>query len=283
MERKQKTEMELDDIANSLLIFPKSLFDILLKQENPTELIALYSFYYYTAKWQRTNQIKATNQFCQNGLKMGERTFLKAKKTLLKLGLIEKLKYSNSKDQGWYIKVKYIKRQDLLETTQEPEEQGSCSDTKNSGKQDLDSSSPNALSSVNINALSSNSKKRDTKVSLKKKKLSKRHFDTFWKAYPRKKEKQNAVKAWDKILALSKDKQPSIKTILEAITEQCKQEQWQTIRFIPHPATWLNAHRWEDEVDPDECISIKRKNNLGTHNFKSNIRQKFTEGREIDN
>ena len=27
-------------------------------------------------------------------------------------------------------------------------------------------------------------------------------------------------------------------------------KQWQTPEFIPHPATWLNQRRWEDDVPP---------------------------------
>ena len=67
-------------------------------------------------------------------------------------------------------------------------------------------------------------------------------FDEFWKHYPRKVSKPNALKAWIKI----KPDDDLTKTIISAISKQnlsAKEEQ-----FIPHPASWLNGKRWEDEV-----------------------------------
>jgi len=67
-------------------------------------------------------------------------------------------------------------------------------------------------------------------------------FDEFWKHYPRKVSKPNALKAWIKI----KPDDELTKTIISAISKQnlsAKEEQ-----FIPHPASWLNGKRWEDEV-----------------------------------
>ena len=46
---------------NEPIILSKALIDSLLKLDNPTDYIGLYAFYYYTAKWQRTNKPKATN------------------------------------------------------------------------------------------------------------------------------------------------------------------------------------------------------------------------------
>ena len=67
-------------------------------------------------------------------------------------------------------------------------------------------------------------------------------FDEFWKHYPRKVSKPNALKAWLKV----KPDDELTKTIISAISKQnlsAKEEQ-----FIPHPASWLNGKRWEDEV-----------------------------------
>ena len=46
----------------------KNLMSLLLSQrkekgQHPCDLIALYMFYYYTAKWQRTNQPKAVDKY----------------------------------------------------------------------------------------------------------------------------------------------------------------------------------------------------------------------------
>lgn len=70
-------------------------------------------------------------------------------------------------------------------------------------------------------------------------------FDQFWKAYPKKKGKKAARKAW----RLARDK-PDLVAILNALAEQKKSKDWvkQGGEYIPHPATWLNQGRWEDEV-----------------------------------
>ena len=70
-------------------------------------------------------------------------------------------------------------------------------------------------------------------------------FTRFWKAYPRKEAKGNAEKAWKKIdISL-------LSVILEAIERQKATTQWQEAngKYIPLPASWLNARRWEDEIE----------------------------------
>lgn len=71
-------------------------------------------------------------------------------------------------------------------------------------------------------------------------------FETFWKAYPKKQGKQNAVKAFGKLKADSQlfDK------IMSGLNAQVVSEQWQKDngQFIPLPASWLRGRRWEDEL-----------------------------------
>ena len=68
-------------------------------------------------------------------------------------------------------------------------------------------------------------------------------FDKFWEAYPNKKDKQKAMKAWAK-------HQPDIVNVLKALVVQKGSEQWKKDngQYIPLPTTWLNGARWEDEV-----------------------------------
>lgn len=78
-------------------------------------------------------------------------------------------------------------------------------------------------------------------------------FEKFWQAYPKKKNKLDAQKAFAKV------KVP-LDTLLDAIERQKKSAQWQKEggQYIPYPATWLNRGAWEDEVErqknaiPDE-------------------------------
>lgn len=67
-------------------------------------------------------------------------------------------------------------------------------------------------------------------------------FDAFWEAYPRKVSKEAARKAWPKAAE-------SLPAILEALAWQRVSEGWTKDggAFIPHPATYLNGRRWEDQ------------------------------------
>ena len=69
--------------------------------------------------------------------------------------------------------------------------------------------------------------------------------DKFWSAYPRKKAKQAAFKALDRVRRDGKVPFGQLMAGLEKIPKNDPQ-------FIPHPATWLNQGRWDDEVLPGE-------------------------------
>jgi len=74
-------------------------------------------------------------------------------------------------------------------------------------------------------------------------------FDTFWNYYPRKVGKPNARKAFAKHVT-SED---LLQTILNNIEQRLACGEWNTAErkeFIPHPATWLNRHGWEDDITP---------------------------------
>jgi phage replication O-like protein O len=71
-------------------------------------------------------------------------------------------------------------------------------------------------------------------------------FLKFWETYPKKVGKGNAEKVF---LKLSPD-DSLFDIIINAVVSQSKSEQWQSDggKYIPHPATWLNGKRWEDEI-----------------------------------
>lgn len=78
-------------------------------------------------------------------------------------------------------------------------------------------------------------------------------FDDFWKAYPKKVGKGDAMKAFAKVKAADREK------LIPALEKQKKSKQWLTEggRFIPNPSTWLNQQRWEDEL-PIEDVTIEK-------------------------
>lgn len=71
-------------------------------------------------------------------------------------------------------------------------------------------------------------------------------FPKFWKIYPNKKGKAAAEKAWKKLKVTA----DLFSQIAEGLAAQVVCEAWVKDggQFIPHPATWLNGKRWEDEV-----------------------------------
>lgn len=73
-------------------------------------------------------------------------------------------------------------------------------------------------------------------------------FDAFWAGYPRKTAKQAAQKAWAKL----KPDAALIASIAESLAKHRMSRDWlkDNGQFIPHPASWLNGRRWEDEVKP---------------------------------
>ncbi|MBW2186747.1 MAG: hypothetical protein JRG71_10235, partial [Deltaproteobacteria bacterium] len=95
------------------------------------------------------------------------------------------------------------------------------------------------------------SKNRSTTVSLSLS-LNKHmvDFDQFWAIYPKKQGKQQAVKAWQKI----KPDSMLFEKIMVALNAQAMSEAWQKDNgnYVPHPSTWLNGCRWEDELEPEQ-------------------------------
>ncbi len=71
-------------------------------------------------------------------------------------------------------------------------------------------------------------------------------WDRFWAAYPRKTAKAAAWRVFHRL-------DPSdelLATMLEGLEAHKRQESWLDGggRYIPHPATWLNGRRWEDDL-----------------------------------
>jgi hypothetical protein len=136
--------MEQNFIENEIIILTKQTLDKFLQEENCSELISLYTFYYYTSKWQKTNQPYCTDAYCQKGLHWGYEKFLKAKNKLIELGIIEQIKArEKGKFIGFYIKLNYIFKNKTIKEIEPVLLKPST------GKQSI-----NALSDINLNALS---------------------------------------------------------------------------------------------------------------------------------
>ena len=88
-------------------------------------------------------------------------------------------------------------------------------------------------------------------------------FEAFWKEYPRKIAKQKARESFYRI---NPDQQLTQKMI-EAVIAQRQTEQWKKDKgqFVPHPTTWLNQHRWEDQLTVEVSDEIERPYMDGDH------------------
>lgn len=88
-------------------------------------------------------------------------------------------------------------------------------------------------------------------------------FDDFWRVYPRRVAKKDALKAWQKIDAATYPK------IVEAVQKVKKTEDWKRDggRFIPYPASYLNGERWEDELDADVTMGECQWNRNGNREY----------------
>jgi len=71
-------------------------------------------------------------------------------------------------------------------------------------------------------------------------------FDDFWLIYPRRVAKKDAKRAWDKITP---------KVQMQALIALADWRQvWLSrgeLQYVPHPASWLNGERWDDELPED--------------------------------
>lgn len=76
-------------------------------------------------------------------------------------------------------------------------------------------------------------------------------FDSFWRDYPRKVGKEAAKKAFIKALKLTDA--PRIMSGLETLRIQVAGKDQQ---YIPHPSTWLNEGRWDDEVTQQPHLAV---------------------------
>lgn len=81
----------------------------------------------------------------------------------------------------------------------------------------------------------------------------KESFEIFYANYPKKKARDDAERAFTK---LNPDKDLQDK-ILKAVRQAKTSKDWlkDDGEYIPHPATYLNKRRWEDEIEKGGIIS----------------------------
>jgi len=112
-----------------------------------------------------------------------------------------------------------------------------------------ESALPSFNGSLTVNSPLENNGKRDAHysypISESDPKSVNKLFNQFWKVYPKRKSRGQAEKAF---LKINPDEQLLTK-ILESVERAKTSEDWikEKGKYIPHPATWLNAKGWLDE------------------------------------
>lgn len=100
---------------------------------------------------------------------------------------------------------------------------------------------------------------RTKELGTRNKEVEKRYeedYERFWKIYPRRVGKISAHAAWRKSL-LAADPETIIKGAQAFADDPNRQEE-----FTPHPATWLNQGRWEDDPLPARGSSERTKGEI---------------------
>ena len=69
------------------------------------------------------------------------------------------------------------------------------------------------------------------------------NFGAFWLLYPKKVAKFDAEKAWKKL-----SEADQLAAIVGLVPWRRVWMQRGELQYVPHAATWLNGHRWEDEL-----------------------------------
>lgn len=190
--------------------------------------------YIFTARWQGTNSVRADDVYCKNGLFWGSKKLKDAKALLHKLGLIE---YKQMKNEVGQFEHRYIIVKPLTHTG------GSVFGLP--GNPDHQSEETNA--SLN-----------NRSASLKKESAYNTSFLRFWNEYPRRIAKKAAYKSWSKI----NPDEELVEVIIESVKQHKTSKKWQDDNgeYIPHPTTYLNQGRWEDELaESEDSFSGRRR------------------------
>ncbi len=119
--------------------------------------------------------------------------------------------------------------------------------------QTVNTNAPQVKTSEEVQLLKKERKKETTEKDIS--------FDKFWGKYPKKRQKIPAKKAWDN--HFTKHGRFTLELILSTLEAYMKDD-WvgREPKYIPHAASWLNKHPWEDFTDtaePEWKTEMKRR------------------------
>ena len=276
-------DIKLNDIADDLLILNKMTIDTLFRLENCSDCIALYIFYYKTAKWQKTNTIKANDLYVKKCLKWGADKIKRTKNTLKEHGLIDIIqRRKDGKIEGWYVQVSYLvtqKRVDEVKIKVVDEGNNSQigvvesknSQSNNSQNQEVEKSTSgeediNALKeklkclNEKIKMLENNRKnicsKAADEISLSEieEKILKNEFEDLWDKYPKKRGKKEAFISYCKYRKATNGDYITKEDVEKGIDNYNRYIKTYGVedKYIKLGSTYFEEKAWEDEYKIDD-------------------------------
>ena len=148
-----------------------------------------------------------------------------------------------------------------------------CSDKIGTGTEEVGSAPADSLF---LDSLSSDSLTAENGKDQKHLVTGVTDFESFWKVYPRKTAKAEALKSWNKI----NPDQQMIDLICAGLSNHLTCQSWQSDdgKYIPHPSTWLNQTRWNDSPKPASNVvalsGISRHQGFDNRDYASGLEQR---------
>lgn len=120
MERTYNPEYSVEEEP---IVISKHLIDLLKKEQEFPNLFALYGFYYYLAKWQKTNRPKATVEYVSQSMGWHPDKVRRVKRKLKELGLINDIQVrgNGNKVVGCFVQVNFIWNNQKFHPLEKPE------------------------------------------------------------------------------------------------------------------------------------------------------------------
>lgn len=242
-------------IADRLIILTSQTVERFMQDTDFSDLLALYTFYYYTAKWQKTNQIKCTTGYTAKGMNWSEAKVRRIKKKLIDIGLASDItsKDDNGKITGHYVKLAYIFKSENVENiiNSNDDTNSHTYENRQCGKSDsVANRETNALSNNNINALSNNNKNN----------IYTDFLERIWKLYPKKRGKSAITKK-----ALKELHDAGEVRVLKAVENYISEihRNHTSEQYIMNGSTFFNG-RWKDYENESEEVNDNPYANVGT-------------------
>ena len=239
MDSVKENNFKLNDISDKLIIIPKCTIEHLFTLDSPSDVIALYVFYYKTAKWQKNNSIKANNTYVCKTLQWNEHRVCKVKKILKDAGLIESVAKTDDKGKiiGHYLKINYVVSNELPHLQKPTVWENHTVENPQCGK------TADKILYNNKEILYNNKEILYNNKEIQNIYMS--DFEEFWKIYPKQRagNKQKAFQSYCKVL---KEGRCSKEDLFMSVQSYAKSEEVAR-GFAKGCAAWLNDDRFNND------------------------------------